>query len=135
MLSLFFFLMIRRPPRSTLFPYTTLFRSPPAPPKPLGGGGIRGGGSSEALDLQGVGQEAPVDPELVLVGALAFGRARRVEVERDPALVAALQQHAPDALDVDAATPEILVQDLLGVLLAGRRRANEAPVRRLGILP
>src|ERR1039457_5321786 len=27
----FFFLMIRRPPRSTLFPYTTLFRSLPAP--------------------------------------------------------------------------------------------------------
>src|SRR2546426_3157441 len=30
----FFFLMIRRPPRSTLFPYTTLFRS------------LRGGGSN-----------------------------------------------------------------------------------------
>src|SRR5436309_13952294 len=33
-LHFFFFLMIRRPPRSTLFPYTTLFRSrtsaPPA---------------------------------------------------------------------------------------------------------
>src|SRR3712207_2201138 len=27
MLIFFFFLMIRRPPRSTLFPYTTLFRS------------------------------------------------------------------------------------------------------------
>src|SRR5258708_29113206 len=27
MLMSFFFLMIRRPPRSTLFPYTTLFRS------------------------------------------------------------------------------------------------------------
>src|SRR2546429_3555810 len=27
--SFFFFLMIRRPPRSTLFPYTTLFRSLP----------------------------------------------------------------------------------------------------------
>src|SRR6266480_4400480 len=27
-LFIFFFLMIRRPPRSTLFPYTTLFRSP-----------------------------------------------------------------------------------------------------------
>src|SRR5258708_10820694 len=27
LLHLFFFLMIRRPPRSTLFPYTTLFRS------------------------------------------------------------------------------------------------------------
>src|SRR5947199_4222974 len=28
----FFFLMIRRPPRSTLFPYTTLFRSRPRRP-------------------------------------------------------------------------------------------------------
>src|SRR3712207_8570530 len=27
MYCIFFFLMIRRPPRSTLFPYTTLFRS------------------------------------------------------------------------------------------------------------
>src|SRR2546429_6790656 len=27
---IFFFLMIRRPPRSTLFPYTTLFRSEPS---------------------------------------------------------------------------------------------------------
>src|SRR5437773_3547502 len=27
----FFFLMLRRPPRSTLFPYTTLFRSPVHP--------------------------------------------------------------------------------------------------------
>src|SRR6266496_6346336 len=37
--SSFFFLMIRRPPRSTLFPYTTLFRShrraPPRPRPPL----------------------------------------------------------------------------------------------------
>src|SRR6266487_5811602 len=34
-LGLFFFLMIRRPPRSTLFPYTTLFRShaPRRPPR------------------------------------------------------------------------------------------------------
>src|SRR6266581_7814066 len=36
----FFFLMIRRPPRSTLFPYTTLFRSPATcscPSRPPGG--------------------------------------------------------------------------------------------------
>src|SRR2546430_7591942 len=49
----FFFLMIRRPPRSTLFPYTTLFRSRPgglhgepargAGPDP--GDALRGGGS------------------------------------------------------------------------------------------
>src|SRR2546426_7986338 len=30
---MFFFLMIRRPPRSTLFPYTTLFRSADAKPR------------------------------------------------------------------------------------------------------
>src|SRR3712207_9042461 len=33
----FFFLMIRRPPRSTLFPYTTLFRSALAPRARAGG--------------------------------------------------------------------------------------------------
>src|SRR5438034_11704041 len=32
---IFFFLMIRRPPRSTLFPYTTLFRSKLAKGKPV----------------------------------------------------------------------------------------------------
>src|SRR5215813_11653453 len=35
--SPFFFLMIRRPPRSTLFPYTTLFRSTPPGAKGLTG--------------------------------------------------------------------------------------------------
>src|SRR3712207_8906195 len=35
---MFFFLMKRRPPRSTLFPYTTLFRSPPHRPRPRGRG-------------------------------------------------------------------------------------------------
>src|SRR6266508_6298586 len=47
----FFFLMIRRPPRSTLFPYTTLFRSSTAPsrtaPGCQGAGGRRGGRSEE----------------------------------------------------------------------------------------
>src|SRR5574341_1820779 len=33
--SIFFFLMIRRPPRSTLFPYTTLFRSQAHGPAPI----------------------------------------------------------------------------------------------------
>src|SRR3712207_7435140 len=43
MLHFFFFLMIRRPPRSTLFPYTTLFRSTPrrsrGTPRPAARGG------------------------------------------------------------------------------------------------
>src|SRR3972149_4659026 len=38
-----FFLMIRRPPRSTLFPYTTLFRSPPADLRAAGHSGGDGG--------------------------------------------------------------------------------------------
>src|SRR2546430_17247864 len=41
--SIFFFLMIRRPPRSTLFPYTTLFRSRPAVPVRLRGRRQAGG--------------------------------------------------------------------------------------------
>src|SRR3712207_8686076 len=43
---LVFFLMIRRPPRSTLFPYTTLFRSPcdGARRGVLGNRGARGAG-------------------------------------------------------------------------------------------
>src|SRR5215510_15479817 len=45
----FFFLMIRRPPRSTLFPYTTLFRSDlRGCPHPFGSGpGHRPGRSEE----------------------------------------------------------------------------------------
>src|SRR3712207_7848061 len=39
--SIFFFLMIRRPPRSTLFPYTTLFRSDRARPRVRDGGSRR----------------------------------------------------------------------------------------------
>src|SRR2546430_7019727 len=45
-ISTFFFLMIRRPPRSTLFPYTTLFRShgghgrPHARREPAGESGV-----------------------------------------------------------------------------------------------
>src|SRR5438105_10268284 len=35
-LSLFFLLILPRPPRSTLFPYTTLFRSSPAGGESLG---------------------------------------------------------------------------------------------------
>src|SRR5438874_7148930 len=44
----FFFLMIRRPPRSTLFPYTTLFRSP-------------GGAAGRRFDLhdRGAGDDRP----------------------------------------------------------------------------
>src|SRR6266516_6723720 len=42
---LFFFLMIRRPPRSTLFPYTTLFRTHPTSDRAGELGRARSGGA------------------------------------------------------------------------------------------
>src|SRR3712207_8881716 len=49
--SFFFFLMIRRPPRSTLFPYTTLFRSPERDfIKPPEGGSVSDSASNAATE-------------------------------------------------------------------------------------
>src|SRR2546427_4443511 len=48
---LFFFLMIRRPPRSTLFPYTTLFRSRPRCRGGSSRGCARACAPAEAADL------------------------------------------------------------------------------------
>src|SRR2546429_9509830 len=49
---IFFFLMIRRPPRSTLFPYTTLFRSGRS------GAARRGGPRTVRAGAAGVGRGA-----------------------------------------------------------------------------
>src|SRR5688572_32945457 len=85
-LRCFFFLMIRRPPRSTLFPYTTLFRSLDLRANP-------------EMEAQGVAIEAhldrgrgPVATVLVQRGSLrvgdsivagaAYGRVRRMEIGR-----------------------------------------------------
>src|SRR3712207_7172553 len=55
----FFFLMIRRPPRSTLFPYTTLFRSgegrPGGPGRPADRPALR---RPAAADVPGAGAGA-----------------------------------------------------------------------------
>src|SRR3712207_9478612 len=56
--SYFFFLMIRRPPRSTLFPYTTLFRSEEVPDGVAGRIPVRRS-ARELVDLDEVG--APLD--------------------------------------------------------------------------
>src|SRR2546426_8731055 len=85
--------MIRRPPRSTLFPYTTLFRSPvstvqfmnelyphkvPAP-RGGGGGGVSVGGVGAAVSAR-----APVAlPGVQRPEALAHRQARRPE-DRGP---------------------------------------------------
>src|SRR2546430_11586495 len=65
--SIIFFLMIRRPPRSTLFPYTTLFRS-------LDQSMLARGGLAVVLDLIGRGL-ANVDKGSALgMGGLYFGQ-------------------------------------------------------------
>src|SRR2546427_2080724 len=51
-LTVFFFLMIRRPPRSTLFPYTTLFRSAHAAKQVQLEGGHPQAGLPAALHLR-----------------------------------------------------------------------------------
>src|SRR2546427_12085334 len=57
---LFFFLMIRRPPRSTLFPYTTLFRSGPLPGRlPRGRGRVSRGGQRGCAGARHVGASSP----------------------------------------------------------------------------
>src|SRR5215208_8138336 len=53
----FFFLMIRRPPRSTLFPYTTLFRTGHR------GARARGGGLRRAVDGRDVARPVPARSE------------------------------------------------------------------------
>src|ERR1043166_9504821 len=67
----FFFLMIPRPPRSTLFPYTTLFRSGVTKKKTYPGGGevlFRAAASTGALFQTevyvAVGEVAGLDPGL-----------------------------------------------------------------------
>src|SRR5215475_6046039 len=65
-LSFFFFLMIRRPPRSTLFPYTTLFRSRPREPP---------GTEHGRLDLQRLAHLDQIEQAL---GVLAHPRGEEV---------------------------------------------------------
>src|SRR5260370_34173920 len=63
----FFFLMIRRPPRSTLFPYTTLFRSDEAVPSFVSGAMAKAGKGLLEGTLQ-AGTSAVSDKLLDLVG-------------------------------------------------------------------
>src|SRR2546422_6334608 len=89
--------MIRRPPRSTLFPYTTLFRSTPPPPTPL-------------VDDRRFGRDAHADEvvfepfEVVLRHHVGHEEARDVALfphPRDESSVA-LEHRPPAAADGDA---------------------------------
>src|SRR5687768_17648769 len=72
--------MIRPPPRSTLFPYTTLFRSVWGGTGPIDVSGLRGislpGGETEQIDL---GSVVPRRGELLLRVVVSRGRLRSEE--------------------------------------------------------
>src|SRR3989441_10354241 len=111
--------MIRRPPRSTLFPYTTLFRSRPLVDAPralhqerLDGNADRHLGGDLALGLLGEGEVALVpahhleDDFLDLEADLALDLALRDHTERhedlaEPALVALTLLHVARPLEID----------------------------------
>src|SRR2546422_1678463 len=87
--------MIRRPPRSTLFPYTTLFRSAGAgphlsvgPPRVLGRGrfGLPGGGVTTGVGAGSHGRRhraQRVVPPSPMGGGTRRGGAVRCPVDRD----------------------------------------------------
>src|SRR3712207_6900623 len=65
----FFFLMIRRPPRSTLFPYTTLFRSPDLPGGAYVPFAYQSGIQAESEVVEELGAAARVGPTKFTVGS------------------------------------------------------------------
>src|SRR3712207_7063280 len=100
----FFFLMIRRPPRSTLFPYTTLFRS----------------GERDAAEEQAE-QREPDQAELG--GGLQL---ERVRVDDPLAHVALLQ---PDRLRSEEHTSELQSRQYLVCRLLLENKNHTLPCR------
>src|SRR5437660_12243270 len=77
---LFFFLMIRRPPRSTLFPYTTLFRSTvPAPRRAFGDSGQRTGHRG---DQQGDRKSTRLNSSHVAISYAVFCLKKKKKIDK-----------------------------------------------------
>src|SRR2546428_13167697 len=113
----FFFLMIRRPPRSTLFPYTTLFRShlivPAQEPAPAPG--------QSASLLHGPPLFEPALRVWLQTGQLwipgAFGK--RSPVRKSSELSGRLRFEAPlaqSAVPLASAGTELMTHRLIGVV-------------------
>src|SRR2546427_8764258 len=116
--AFFFFLMIRRPPRSTLFPYTTLFRSR------LAGRFLHGHGAG---DLEG--HLARVDVVVRPVHELDLHVHHRVA--REHAVLEGLL-HAlldrPDVLPRDHAADDVVLEHEAGARLAGLHVDDHVPI-------
>src|SRR6266536_3033395 len=137
----FFFLMIRRPQRSTLFPYTTLFRSSPPRPRseagidepaprrpyrlPLRGGELVLGGRTLVMGVLNVTPDSVsdggrfVDPEAAVAGGLAL-----FEAGADLVDVGGESTRPGGAARVDAAEESRRVVPVV----RGLRRAGAGPI-------
>src|SRR3712207_9217608 len=108
----FFFLMIRRPPRSTLFPYTTLFRS--IEQTCCGQMHFNTGYQREAIPLVRRFVEvfstydAVVAPSGSCVGMVRELYPMAAKLAEDPALTEAVEQLAPKVFELS----EFLVRKL-----------------------
>src|SRR5437762_5015911 len=89
--------MIRRPPRSTLFPYTTLFRSQYLAPEQAAGMTDRIGPHTDLYALGAVLYEL-VTGRPPIVGATSIDTLRRVLVD-DPAPLRDVVRTVPEALE------------------------------------
>src|SRR3989442_12226800 len=98
--------MIRRPPRSTLFPYTTLFRSTRRAPGEASWNGTSRGSRPRALENE-LGEEADADPRraLGLLRALAVGVCGARDVEGHPGIPLNEFSQEPPAGDRPRAPP------------------------------
>src|ERR1041385_9316650 len=72
----FFFLMIRRPPRSTLFPYTTLFRSDA---KPKDNPENKNPDTSSVVDLRSEEHTSELQSRLHLVCRLLLEKTKTIK--------------------------------------------------------
>src|SRR5437016_12208170 len=107
LISFFFFLMIRRPPRSTLFPYTTLFRSVPNPdeavPSFVSGAMAKAGKGLLEGTLQ-AGTSAVSDKLLDLVGLGGKSAADKGKDTRDYLAAAFPELNAWERAGADASS-------------------------------
>src|SRR2546422_7397001 len=100
--------MIRRPPRSTLFPYTTLFRSGPGPPTSPASGtpqGGRPGGRARRLherreDDRSEEHTSELQSRLHLVCRLLLEKKKNIQLSKlpDPAHAQPPHTHPPARL-------------------------------------
>src|SRR5215204_6692662 len=105
--------MIRRPPRSTLFPYTTLFRAPPGH-----GHGRRRAGAAVS--------RAPESAWDELIAVALVGTERRRDLP--PPVRAATGLPDPEAVEDGEAVEPVEAQVLAAAtLLGGGRRAGWVP--------